>query len=161
MYFADTCDVYLNDGGVNLSPAATLQPPMRRDRSLSPVNGAATAASRCCDLPRSAPASPSKLRQNHCMYQHLGNFNAHQQVLRQDSNGSGYVPSSVYTRSSYRSKQFPTLSLRHMNPYPIKDQSWDSVSHSGMLTYCLVILLFDFVVTWFMFLFFGVHCRYE
>lgn len=89
----DGHDLYLDDHGVNLSPAVTQQhgtnqhnhhhhhqpitaTPMRRDRSLSPTQVAVSSAVpssvlRSEQMPRSAPASPQKNRHlNSAMFQH-------------------------------------------------------------------------------------------
>ncbi|XP_037074808.1 FERM domain-containing protein 4A-like [Pollicipes pollicipes] len=65
---------------------------------------------------QSAPGSPKKMPKSRSATLHVPcsrepSPNAH------DLNG-GYIPSSVYTRSSYRSKQYPTLSQRDTPPPP-------------------------------------------
>jgi hypothetical protein len=101
----DGHDLYLDDHGVNLSPAVTQQQhgtnhhnhhhhhqpitatPMRRDRSLSPANVPISSAIpssvlRSEQMPRSAPASPQKNRHtNSAIYQQQ------QQQQQQFTNG--------------------------------------------------------------------------
>jgi hypothetical protein len=102
---SDGPDLYLDDPGVNLSPAVIQhhqihqhlhqhQPitttPLRRDRSLSPgattnppVSSVLSNVSRSEQMPRSAPASPQKMRPNNpcssaVTYQtHYGNGYGH------------------------------------------------------------------------------------
>ena len=72
--------------------------------------------------PQSAPGSPKKMPKSRSATLQLP-------PSREPSPGSqdfsgGYIPSSVYTRSSYRSKQYPTLSQRDTPPPPPPREYW-------------------------------------
>lgn len=161
----DGHDLYLDDHGVNLSPAVTQQhgtnhhnhhhhhqpltaTPMRRDRSLSPTQVPVSSSVPCSvlrseQMPRSAPSSPQKNRHaNSAMYQHQQQYtngysnhhhhHPHHPELRRETSG-GYTPNTPMMRSSYRTKQYLTLtSSQSTPPYVIQDMSWDPHHHNGM-----------------------------
>ena len=107
---SDGPDLYLDDPGVNLSPAVTQQQqqlhhqvhqhqpitttPLRRDRSLSPaatnppISSVLANVSRSEQMPRSAPASPQKMRPNNpsCTSSNTATYQTHY------GNGYGHHP---------------------------------------------------------------------
>lgn len=188
----DGHDLYLDDHGVNLSPAVTQQhgtnhhnhhhhhqpltaTPMRRDRSLSPTQVPVSSSVPCSvlrseQMPRSAPSSPQKNRHaNSAMYQHQQQYtngysnhhhhHPHHPELRRyfiilfffffsywyhhlnkplfllksfRETSGGYTPNTPMMRSSYRTKQYLTLtSSQSTPPYVIQDMSWDPHHHNG------------------------------
>ncbi|XP_069946253.1 FERM domain-containing protein 4A isoform X1 [Cherax quadricarinatus] len=101
----------LNAEGVSLSPAPSSHPPVsprspllpstpvraRARRDLSPGGHSIASAG-----VHSAPTSPHKQPNGSVCSRSASPNRPH----------SGYIPSSVYTRSQYRSQQYPTLSTR-------------------------------------------------
>ncbi|XP_069165685.1 FERM domain-containing protein 4B isoform X4 [Procambarus clarkii] len=102
---------HLNVEGVSLSPAPSSHPPVSPRSPLLPSTPVRARARR--DLSpgghsissgavHSAPTSPHKQPNGSVCSRSASPNRPH----------SGYIPSSVYTRSQYRSQQYPTLSTR-------------------------------------------------
>ncbi|XP_043232582.1 FERM domain-containing protein 4A-like isoform X2 [Amphibalanus amphitrite] len=94
------------------------RPPRRPPTHLSDLSESGEGRARAL----SAPGSPKKLPKSRSATLQLP-------PSREPSPGSqelngGYIPSSVYTRSSYRSKQYPTLSQRDTPPPPPPREYW-------------------------------------